>query len=459
MEIGSIAFFMGWGLLILLGFFIFYSVYALVKDKEPQAAKRIFFSGVIFLFLWASALFFEFPFKPLVLVLVNFLVISLCAVMFLPIGKKEEFLLPANMGQIDERDIMFSRAAYEEGSPQYIEYYTRHPEKKAVDADIRAKPKLGEPGTQTYNRYDAPIMNSLFEVLANLRPLTEPKAENDKVYSDPEHMTAKLKGLAQYFGANLVGVTELRDYHYYSYRGRRPDVYGSEPAPKHKYAIVYAVEMAHNMILNAPKLPVGIETAKQYMELAKIGLELAYYLKGLGYDARAHTDGNYLVVCPLVAADAGLGEIGRMGILMTEKYGPRIRLGVVTTDIPLIPGKPKSFGAQNFCNYCLKCVRNCPSQAIPAGQKEIINGHPRWQIKQEKCYGFWRKVGTDCGICINSCPYNKPDNLVHRLVRYSLRNSDVARRIVPKLDDVLYGKKPYKDVRPHWMERGKEKAE
>ncbi len=51
-------------------------------------------------------------------------------------------------------------------------------------------------------------------------------------------------------------------------------------------------------------------------------------------------DAHFRVVCPLVARDAGLGEIGRMGLLMTPELGPRVCIGVVTTDAPLVASPP-----------------------------------------------------------------------------------------------------------------------
>ena len=51
-------------------------------------------------------------------------------------------------------------------------------------------------------------------------------------------------------------------------------------------------------------------------------VQLAAAIRDLGYPARAHIDGNYRVIAPLVARDAGLGEIGRMGLLMTPRWVP-----------------------------------------------------------------------------------------------------------------------------------------
>ncbi len=77
-----------------------------------------------------------------------------------------------------------------------------------------------------------------------------------------------------------------------------------------------------------------MESAHQYVEAARTAIQLAAFIRNLGYDARAHIDGNYQVIAPLVARDAGLGEIGRMSLLITPKHGPRVRLAVVTTNMP-----------------------------------------------------------------------------------------------------------------------------
>lgn len=59
---------------------------------------------------------------------------------------------------------------------------------------------------------------------------------------------------------------------------------------------------------------------------------MSAFLNKPGFNSRAHIDGDYELICPLVARDAGLGEIGRMGLLMTPRLGPRVRIAVVTTE-------------------------------------------------------------------------------------------------------------------------------
>ncbi len=80
--------------------------------------------------------------------------------------------------------------------------------------------------------------------------------------------------------------------------------------------------MAHEMIQAAPRMPQVMESARQYVEAGKIAVILAAAIRNLGYPARAHIDEINRVIAPLVARDAGLGEIGRMGLLMTPHLGP-----------------------------------------------------------------------------------------------------------------------------------------
>jgi len=72
--------------------------------------------------------------------------------------------------------------------------------------------------------------------------------------------------------------------------------------------------------------------------------QLLYFLY-LGYSATANHLRHYDALLVPLAVDAGLGETGRLGYLMTRDYGPRVRLGAVTTDLPLIPDKPVDMGA------------------------------------------------------------------------------------------------------------------
>ena len=172
-------------------------------------------------------------------------------------------------------------------------------------------------------------------------------------------------------------------------------------------------------------------------------MQIATFIRKLGYEARAHIDGDYRVVCPLVARDAGLGDIGRMGLLMTAKQGARVRIAVVTTNMDLdIDENKTEHSVTEFCRICKKCASTCPGNAISKNEMQEIDGVVRWQISQEKCYTYWSRSGTDCGRCIAVCPYSHPDNFFHNLVRFGIKYNPLFRWVAVIMDEVFYGKKP-----------------
>ena len=59
---------------------------------------------------------------------------------------------------------------------------------------------------------------------------------------------------------------------------------------------------------------------------------------------------------------AGLGEIGYSKVFLSPKFGPRIRLACMMTDLELEPDPIMPPGT--ICNKCKACARQCPGQAI-----------------------------------------------------------------------------------------------
>jgi reductive dehalogenase len=200
--------------------------------------------------------------------------------------------------------------------------------------------------------------------------------------------------------------------------------------------------MEYEPVESAPRLPISRETVRRYLQAARISINLAATIRSRGYSARAHIAGsNYQIILPAVAYEAGLGELSRMGYLITPDLGPRVRLGAVTTDLPLDADEPITFGVDDFCRRCRKCASNCPSAAIPVSAKTWVRGVEKWQLNAERCLQFWRVIGTDCGLCMRVCPFSHPPNLIHSLVRAGIRRSAFARAVSVAGDDLLYGNK------------------
>jgi ferredoxin len=355
------------------------------------------------------------------------------------------------LSRFDERDIQFSRVRLVPGTPEHASYYAMRPENLRIDDEIRALPGLlSSRGALAEPALFASAEGSFFLTEA-LRGAVDGPVSKERVDLDPLRMTNYLKFLALYYGARTVGVADLRPYHLYSHIGRDFRRYG-EPIPfESGFAVAFTVEMDNRMVRPAPNAPTLMESGRQYVEAARIAVQLAAAVRKMGHPARAHIDGNYRLIAPLVARDAGLGEIGRIGLLMTPSLGPRIRLGVITTSLELVPGRStRDATVLDFCERCRKCADNCPAGAIPSGGRTEIDGARRWRVDGDACFRYWNISGTDCARCMSICPYSHPDSAVHNVVRWGVRHSAIFRRAAVRLDDVFYGRRPAPRPGPPW---------
>ncbi|MGL5328125.1 MAG: 4Fe-4S dicluster domain-containing protein [Peptostreptococcaceae bacterium] len=326
------------------------------------------------------------------------------------------------MKRVDERDTIFARVNYTKGSKEYEDYYIKNPHKKSIDDSIRSRPSLCSEGGMTYNAVNSPMASSAFEFLSDIKHLCENSPKQEKLEMNKNIITKRIKGFTKHYGAKLVGITKLKDYHYYTHRGRHTNIYGQEIANHHKYAIVFAVEMDKEMINRAPMISEVIETSKCYVDVAIIGMVLSYYIRNLGYEARNHMDANYLLMPVLIAKDAGLGEVGRNTVLTTKEYGSRIRLGVVTTDLELDVDEAIEFGLEDFCKLCNKCAHFCPSQSLSNKQYK-----DSWVIDQESCYTKWLYMGTDCGMCLSVCPFSQNLESIKEINTFKNNEEDILK--------------------------------
>jgi reductive dehalogenase len=284
-------------------------------------------------------------------------------------------------------------------------------------------------------------------------PLNPNRVEVD----DPKKMARHIKEIALFLGADLAGVCELNQAYVYSHTGLRIDfakgTAGEEINLPHKYAISIGVEMNYKRMRYAPGWIDNAEVGLGYLNAAGAAVALASYIRELGYPARAHFFINEWVVHVPIAVDAGLGELGRLGILMTRKYGPRLRLATVTTDLPLMADSPVDIGVNSFCEMCGKCAQNCPSQAIPHGDKSEVRGAEKWMMDDERCQRFWVSNPdrwNDCARCIAVCPWNRPDVLHHRVFARTAEYSHAMRKVLLWVDDLVRGKRPRPVVK--WLD-------
>jgi epoxyqueuosine reductase len=228
--------------------------------------------------------------------------------------------------------------------------------------------------------------------------------------SDPAWMSNRIKEVGRFYGADLIGITKIDQRWVYSHSFERATGNYERLEIHYKYAIVMGIEMDWQRIDQSPKPGASAATALAYSQMAELSASLAKYIRALGYPAVPC--GNDSAQSIPLAIDAGLGELGRNGLLISPEFGPRQRICKVFTDLPLQPDQPIDFGMRSFCETCHACAAACPANAIrweerTAEQTSISNrtGILRWPVNVASCYLFWMENGVDCSNCVAACPW------------------------------------------------------
>ncbi|MDD5706636.1 MAG: hypothetical protein PHR35_11995 [Kiritimatiellae bacterium] len=124
-----------------------------------------------------------------------------------------------------------------------------------------------------------------------------------------------------------------------------------------------------------------------------------------------------------MAVGAGLGEIGWNGLLMTEDYGPRVRLATVITNAVLTPSP--MYDKMPLCDRCMRCVRSC-AKGVQGLVKEV-NGKVEIEIGGKKTVyankNLWRCAWTENFAIKYDAP--KPEHINEQTMKEVFR--DITR--------------------------------
>jgi epoxyqueuosine reductase len=267
--------------------------------------------------------------------------------------------------------------------------------------------------------------------------------------NDPHEMSRIIKKAAVFLGASDVGICRVDPRWIYSHRFHP---YKKEHTPiegiaeEFEHAIVMLHEMNYQLIRTSPTYGEFSATGRGYSEMAYVASSVTHFIRALGY--KAVPCGNDTALSIPMAIDAGLGELGRNGLLISRKSGPRVRISKVFTDLPLIQDSPIEIGAREMCEVCGKCAEFCPGQAIskesPTFEGPTISNNSglyKWYINPEKCFRFWSKNRGSCGNCIRVCVFNKPNTKFHQFVRWHVKKLPQLDGLYLWADDLCgYGK-------------------
>jgi len=137
-------------------------------------------------------------------------------------------------------------------------------------------------------------------------------------------------------------------------------------------------------------------------DLKQTSYRIARFLTNKGYDSinlgQDLTDNRTLTALfsfKYAAEAAGLGTIGKHGLLLTPKFGARVRLSAILSEAPI---EEDPLTEEDLCLNCDICITSCPSGALKEPTKQ-----QRVNIDRFVCNSFLT-ANKGCGLCMSRCP-------------------------------------------------------
>jgi ferredoxin len=355
---------------------------------------------------------------------------------------------------MDWADTVIARHRLVPDSGPWQEYYQKHPELEAAGRKW-VELQASQPGRTEIPPQDGLMAAAMYSTIhaMSAEDVVDGQPAPHRIVIDPGRASEKIKGFARQLGADLVGIAPLNQAWIYSYTacsGHSGDPMRTPINLPHHHAISVAVHYKKDDLDCAPHFRVALATLGIYIRLSGMVVALAQYIRSLGYSAKAHTPFNTQVMDVPIAVDAGLGELSRSGILITEEYGSNFKPMSVTTDMPLKHDIPVDIGVDEFCSRCRICADVCPSGAIPRGDKRVIRGVRKWKLNENACFEYWLYTGGNCSLCMAYCPWTRPRTFPHNVIVKAVEHSSIARIIAIKADTVRSRRKKRKI--PSWLD-------
>jgi NAD-dependent dihydropyrimidine dehydrogenase PreA subunit len=257
--------------------------------------------------------------------------------------------------------------------------------------------KLIEKGAVTsfFSYKILPVMTgSILGIIRSFRQLKNNPMKPKSIIE--ENKLHRLEEFAEELGIGMIGYTKLPS-----------DLIFQEKGILYENAIILIMEMKKDKIDTAPSYESFHEVHRTYRDLGKAANKIAQYLRKLGFGAHSVHPLGGAVLTPPLAKIAGLGWHGRHGMLISPKFGPRLRITAVFTTIENLPFSEKNDHqwVEDFCTTCGVCIKKCPTSAIRDTSIEYNNGLLN-HINRERCFPFFVE-NHGCSVCIKECQFNK----------------------------------------------------
>jgi epoxyqueuosine reductase len=239
-----------------------------------------------------------------------------------------------------------------------------------------------------------PTFPRVARAVHRIRQATRLRPSRRQKTHSPETLTALIRDEARRIGLSRIGIAATDERYTF-------DVTDAEQLPT---VIVCLLEQDWDLTQKIPSDEAEQAAFFGYAEGMERTAKLAEFLKGLGYRAAPQgLTGDGIAIH--YAIEAGLGQLGINGQLLTPEAGSRCRILMLTTDATLTLDEPVDYGLHKVCDECQACVRNCPVGAIPKARKPF-RGVVKSKLNTARCLPLVAQAGG-CAICMKVCPVQR----------------------------------------------------
>jgi epoxyqueuosine reductase len=228
---------------------------------------------------------------------------------------------------------------------------------------------------------------------ASSRVPTAPAAGRQPEALDPEDLAARLKARSAELGLSACGVAAYDPK--FAFHEHRSKQVGDR-------IVICALENDWESTQTAPSIRCEKAKLACQTEIVARMAELQQFLVDLGFHARQNRNEIMLLH---FAVEAGLGQMGLNGQVLTPQAGSRCRFASLVTDAPLAVDSPRDFGIPKICDACQVCVRRCPAGAITK-RRDFHRGVEKAKVNTARCAPTVAKA-HHCAVCIKVCPVQR----------------------------------------------------
>lgn len=204
-----------------------------------------------------------------------------------------------------------------------------------------------------------------------------------------------------------------------------------EMLPSVKSIIVFGKEMPLTLFKFDVKLKsYNLSQLEKYMDV--VSFKLCDHLMNKGHHTVAVptflpirvTQGRMKGIMSLkhAAVKAGMGSLGTNTLLISERFGNRLCLSAVLTEVEI---HSQERGITQLCQHCTRCINACPTRAIseegvdsircinftnpvPSMLRPIVKGMVKTGVGNLYLESYINSMGyveMVCSRCLTECPY------------------------------------------------------